>query len=105
MAYSYENAEKMDVFSLSAQQREGGALGQPIPQRILTKRFYAPAGDNGRNLDEFFGKLYEEYGDFRIIGVFPMNGCEIFLIYSVPVFGEPEEPEGPAFGEPEGDGN
>lgn len=102
MTYSYADTEKMDALNLSAQQREGGALGQPIPQRILAKRFYAPAGENGRNLDKFFDKLYEEYGDFRIIGVFPMNGCEIFLIYSVPVFGKPE---GPAFGEPEGDGN
>lgn len=51
-------------------------MGQPIPQRILAKRFYAPAGENGGNLDKFFDQLYEEFGDFRIIGVFPMNGCE-----------------------------
>ena len=69
MAYSYENAEKMDVFSLSAQQREGGALGQPIPQRILTKRFYAPAGDNGRNLDQFLTSC------MRNMAIFALSAC------------------------------
>lgn len=102
MTYSYADTEKMDALNLSAQQREGGALGQPIPQRILAKRFYAPAGENVSNLSQLFDELYEEFGDFRIISVFPMNGCEILLIYSVPVF---EKTEGPAFGEPEGDGN